>query len=61
MAYPHKVHRRRGRRRGQKGRFVGALLPLMAALAPTVAGALISQIGKGRIEARRRKKYRNIP
>lgn len=63
MAYMHRLRRRR-RRRGQKGGFLGMIPTLIAALAPTVAGAVLSQVGKGgtaTIVARRRRKYRNRP
>lgn len=62
MAYPHKAHRWRGRRRGQKGGFI-PLLPLMGALVPAVVRLLASQMGRGgrRIVARRSRRYINRP
>lgn len=62
MAYTHRLRRRRRGRRGQKGGFLGLIPTLMAALAPTVAGAVLSQVGRGgtaTVVARR--KYRNRP
>lgn len=58
MAYPQ----RRGRRRQteQRGGFF-PLLPLAATLAPALLGGIASQLGKGKIRARRRRRYKNRP